>query len=286
VKIKSLSLTLILLTLLATIYITGCASVYYFSRAVDKKDISSLSDYTAYINEGKDLILIDKSGGLELKLNSEWKKISQSESNLSKYVSDPRFKAKEIVTHNRETKTTNQEAILFFPERGDEYNLDAYDNQIKIEKKAEGASGGGGGGGGCFTPETPVLMSDGKIKPIKQIQIGDEVKSFDFHTNKTTSNRVIALFKFKKTEYLIINGLEVTKTHPFCIGKGIWKEAGMLIVGDVVIGEGNSEIKIETIKKVQKDITVHNFTVDGTQNYFVSNGEKNFLVHNKGGGSM
>ncbi|RPH52783.1 MAG: hypothetical protein EHM85_01380 [Desulfobacteraceae bacterium] len=145
--------------------------------------------------------------------------------------------------------------------------------------------GGGGGGGGCFTPNTPVLMSDDKTKPIKQIQIGDEVKSFDFEKNKATTSKVIALFKFKKTEHLIINGLEVTKTHPFCIGKGLWKEAGMLKVGDVLIGEGNSEIKIERIEKVQKDVAVHNFTVDGTHNYFVSNGEKNFLVHNKGGSS-
>jgi len=58
----------------------------------------------------------------------------------------------------------------------------------------------------------------------------------------------------------------------------------MLKVGDKVIGENNSEIKIETIEKIQKDVTVHNFTVDGTHNYFVSNGKENFLVHNKGGG--
>ena len=147
-----------------------------------------------------------------------------------------------------------------------------------------GSGGDSSGGGGCFTPETPILMSDDSYKPIKKILIGDEVKSFDFQTNQSTSSKVIALFKFQKTEHLVINELEVTKTHPFCTGKGEWKEAGMLKVGDILIGEDNKEIEIETIEKVQKDVTVHNFTVDGTHNYFVSNGKENFLVHNKGGG--
>jgi len=37
-------------------------------------------------------------------------------------------------------------------------------------------------------------------------------------------------------------------------------------------------------EKVKRDVTVYNVTVDGTHNYFVSNGKTNFLVHNKGGG--
>ena len=149
-----------------------------------------------------------------------------------------------------------------------------------------GGSGGGGGGsgGGCFTPRTPVVMADGTMKPIEEITIGDSVKSYDFQRNKVTSNKVTALLKFQRTEHLIINGIAVTRTHPFCTGKGEWKEAGMLQAGDVVIGENNTEIAIETIEKVKRDVTVYNLTVDGTHNYFVSNGKTNFLVHNKVGG--
>lgn len=33
--------------------------------------------------------------------------------------------------------------------------------------------------GGCFTADTPVLMADGSMKPIKQVQAGDLVLSFD-----------------------------------------------------------------------------------------------------------
>ena len=151
---------------------------------------------------------------------------------------------------------------------------------IEIERVING----GGGGGGCFTPETLILMASGETKPIKNITIGDSVKSFDFQKNETTQSKVIALFKFQKTSHLIINGLEVTPTHPFCTGKGQWTKAGMLKVGDIILGEDLEKIRIESIEKVQKDVTVYNFTVDGTHIYFVSNGDKSFLVHNKGGG--
>ena len=127
-------------------------------------------------------------------------------------------------------------------------------------------------------------MASGETKPIKALKIGDSVASFDFEKNQIVESKVISIFKFQKTSHLIINGLEVTKIHPFCTGKGEWKEAGMIKTGDILIGKNNSKIKIETIKKVQKDITVYNLTVDGTHNYFVSNGKDNFLVYNKGGG--
>ena len=129
-------------------------------------------------------------------------------------------------------------------------------------------------------------MADNTTKPIKEIKIGDQVKSFDFQKNEMTESKVVAVFTFNKTAYLKINGLEVTPTHPFCIGKGLWKEAGMLRVGDILIGENLEEIKIEKIEAVQKDVVVYNLTADGTHNYFVSNGSRNFLVHNKGGGEV
>ena len=155
-------------------------------------------------------------------------------------------------------------------------NLNQDDTQL--------GGGGGGGGGGCFTPKTPVLMASGETKPIEEVKVGDSVKSFDFNRNETVENSVVALFKFQKSSHLIINGIEVTREHPFCIGKGLWKEAGLLKVGDTLIDENSEEIMIESIEEIQKDVTVHNLTVDGTHNYFVSNGDKNFLVHNKGGG--
>lgn len=288
VKIKFISLKRSLALLMA-LYLAGCATSYTTTGGIAKRDIAPFKG-TAYFNKSQDLTLFDKEGGLEVELGSDWEKLSNA--NLSEYASNPRLNAEEVVTRNRETKETTQEGIIFYKGHdGNKYELSSSNGKFKVTIKPEisgggggGSGGGGSGGGGCFTPETPVLMSDGSTKPIKNIQIGDSVKSFDFQSNKPADNKVIALFKFKKTEYLLINGLEVTPTHPFCVGRGEWKEAGMLKVGDVLIGEGNKKIKIEGIERVKKNVTVHNFTVDGTHNYFVSNGKDNFLVHNKGGG--
>lgn len=267
------------------LWLAGCAASYTTTGGIAKRDIVPFKG-TAYFNKSQDITLFDKEGGLEVELNSEWEKLPNA--NLSEYASNPRLDAEEITTKDENGK--RQEGIIFYigPD-GNKYELKSSNGKYKVERKSEGGSGGGGSGGGgsgggCFTPETPVLMSDGSTKPIKNIQIGDSVKSFDFQANKPADNKVIALFKFKKTDYLLINGLEVTPTHPFCVGRGEWKEAGMLKVGDVLIGEDNRKIKIEKIERVKKNVTVHNFTVDGTHNYFVSNGKDNFLVHNKGGG--
>lgn len=56
------------------------------------------------------------------------------------------------------------------------------------------SAGGGGGGCGCFTAETVVLMADGTIKQICDIQIGDLVFNYD----RTKVNRV--LFVEKQTD--------------------------------------------------------------------------------------
>tara|TARA_B100000405_G_scaffold88952_2_gene61699 strand:+ start:2097 stop:6176 length:4080 start_codon:yes stop_codon:yes gene_type:complete len=43
----------------------------------------------------------------------------------------------------------------------------------------------------CLWEEEPVLMADGQNKKIKDIRIGDEVMSFDPHTMKTSSTKVV-----------------------------------------------------------------------------------------------
>jgi len=145
-------------------------------------------------------------------------------------------------------------------------------------------SGGGGGDGGCFTADTKVLMADGSFKPIIDIKENEEVQSFDFKTNGLSNNKVTGLFKFDADSYLLINNnLKVTENHPFAVGFDIWQEAAKLEVGDNVLGM--KDIKLKSIKEVLEATQVFNLTVDGTHNYFVSDGKEVFLVHNKGGGA-
>ena len=142
---------------------------------------------------------------------------------------------------------------------------------------------GHGGDDGCFTADTKVLMADGSFKPIIDIKENEEVLSFDFTTNSLSNNKVTGLLKFDADSYLLINNnLRVTGKHPFAVGFDAWKEAAKLKVGDKVLGL--KDIKLTSIKKVLKSVQVFNLTVDGTHNYFVSDGKEVFLVHNKAGG--
>lgn len=142
------------------------------------------------------------------------------------------------------------------------------------------ANAPGGGVGGCFTSETKVAMSDGSLKEISSLKIGDKVKSFDFGKKRKVSSKVTALFTFDKESFLHLNGLKVTEMHPFAVGVDSWKEAGKLRIGDQVLG--NNKITIKNIKRVNRPVSVFNITVDGTHNYYVDDKGNSFLVHNKG----
>ena len=146
-----------------------------------------------------------------------------------------------------------------------------------------GTAGAGGGTGGCFTADTGVLMADGSFKPIDSIKIDEEVKSFDFNNNKIVSNKVAKLFNVQTDSFLLINNnLKVTDKHPFAVGFNKWKQAAELKVGDKIMGNSFTEIK--SIKRILRTADVFNLSVNGTMNYYVSDGKDLFLVHNKGGG--
>ncbi len=77
---------------------------------------------------------------------------------------------------------------------------------------------------------------------------------------------------------MIINGIiKTTSVHPF-YSDGNWIEAGDLSIGDKILHVDGLEHTIETIKLSDEPVTVYNFEVDGTHNYFA----EGYLVHNKG----
>ena len=135
----------------------------------------------------------------------------------------------------------------------------------------------------CFFEDTYVIMNDGSSKYIKDLKIDDQVQTFNFKENKISSGKVIKSYRIERNEYLKINGqLLVTKTHPFCVGKDEWTNAGDLKIGQKVIGE-NKLITITNIEKISKEIVVYDITIDSDHNFYVFDNIHKYLVHNKGG---
>ena len=143
-----------------------------------------------------------------------------------------------------------------------------------------GSDGGGGGGGGgdCFTAKTLVLLADGRTKSIGEVVVGEEVLAFDFARGEKVAARITTVRRATAPSHLKINGLEVTTGHPFAVGTDTWKAAGTLMIGDRVWGAET----VERIDVVAEPTAVFTLTVGERHNFFVTDGYRVYLVHNKG----
>lgn len=142
--------------------------------------------------------------------------------------------------------------------------------------------GGGGAEKGCFVAGTDVLVPDG-TKDIEKLHIGEEVLTW-----KEGSTKELVKAKIKRVSshvvsgYLVINdALQITVNHRLLVN-GVWKHAGEIKVGDVLLTDDGSEEKVSSIKFIPEWTLVYNIELDRYHTYF-ANG---IYVHNeeKGGG--
>ena len=147
----------------------------------------------------------------------------------------------------------------------------------------------------CFVAGTPVLTKDG-LKPIEDIEVGDEVLSFNEQTGQVEYKAVVQTFERHEKEILRISvdgegeSLGVTPDHPFYVrvhrardglssdDEGEWRVAGLLEVGDEIRLASGSWAKVVKVGKQKKGAKTYNFEVADNHNYFVGN--TNLLVHN------
>ncbi|MFI6084319.1 RHS repeat-associated core domain-containing protein [Streptomyces sp. NPDC051217] len=143
-----------------------------------------------------------------------------------------------------------------------------------------------------FTAETPVLLADGTRKPIKDIQIGDQVHATDPETGETGPRPVTALIKGTGDKQLVDITLDTGKTstltatdgHPFWApALGRWIEADELTTGQWLQTSTGTWTQITALTHHTKSTTVYNLTVDDLHTYYVLAGETPVLVHNSGG---
>jgi hypothetical protein len=72
------------------------------------------------------------------------------------------------------------------------------------DSSGSSSSGSGGSGGGCFVAGTMISMSDGSLKPVEQVDIGDTV---------SVGGKVFATGKFLIDNLYDYNGIQVSGTH-------------------------------------------------------------------------
>ena len=151
-------------------------------------------------------------------------------------------------------------------------------------------------GGSCFIAGTKVTMSDGTLKNIENIVVGDKVKGHkEDNTVIKLDPTLLAdrkLYSFNDNEHYFF-----TSEHPFMTEEG-WKSIkpektkerdgielyeqlkGELKVGDkLVTDNGSVEIKDIKSKEISNpEMPLYNFNVSNDNSYIADN----YVVHNKG----
>lgn len=134
-------------------------------------------------------------------------------------------------------------------------------------------------GGGCFAEGTPVLMSDGKLKNIEDVKVGDYVLTRTEKDNKLVKAKVTRTHATEENGYLILNGnLKVTANHIMWINSK-WQEAGNIQIGDTLVDSQGKTISISSLEWQRGKFQVYNLEIEKYHTYFAGG----VWVHNEKG---
>ncbi len=130
-------------------------------------------------------------------------------------------------------------------------------------------------GGQCIFFESDVLLSTGTEIPIKEIQIGDSVETYNTLTRKFIPGKVVEKWNVIKPVFIINNTIRCSKDHAFLLANGTWKCADELTTKDVLVNAQGNSTPITSIIRSRAKEKLIDLTVS-TQN-FIANG---LIVHN------
>ncbi|WP_231505405.1 polymorphic toxin-type HINT domain-containing protein [Paenibacillus massiliensis] len=137
----------------------------------------------------------------------------------------------------------------------------------------------------CFAAGTKVQTDEGE-KNIEDIEVGDQVLAKDELNpdGELAYKEVTALYRNQRDDIIKLHVgeqvIETTDNHPFWVeGKG-WIFADELQVGDKLQKADGSNLMIDKVEflKLDKPITVYNFTVADFHTYYVT--DIGIWVHN------
>ena len=141
-------------------------------------------------------------------------------------------------------------------------------------------------------------MSDGSIKNIEDVKVGDSVKSWDEKTNKILKSNVIELIQPLKDDIIIIewnNGSNKnTFDHPYYVKDKGWcsykpnltmdryniGEIQQLEVGDIIYQYNNDileEVEVNLIKEELGEVQTYIIKLNKYHTFFANS----ILTHNK-----
>ena len=272
----------------------------YVAKKGTKLEAESLDDALTITNDIKNATCGDilEKTGLEKKIdyskivltlgNTQTKILTMTLDTSNQDVGEVKYKV--YIKHPDKTieLTSSDYTNKYYLEYNDFTYMDSYIgfevtaivNGKEISKKSIGPA--------CFVAGTKVKTETG-FKNIEDIKIGDYVYSFNLDANslelKKVTNSIIS--QTLETYIMTIGNktFEVTPRHQlYIIDKG-WTRAYDVKIGDKMLDVNGKEIIINNIvnKKYGTPIKTYNLTIEGNNNYFVT--DIQVLVHNAGSGT-
>ncbi|MEA2054152.1 MAG: PKD domain-containing protein [Candidatus Thermoplasmatota archaeon] len=143
---------------------------------------------------------------------------------------------------------------------------------------AEGASAPSEPLDPCFLAGTQITMADGSHKNIKQVEVGDMVKSFD--NGSIVIGEVTEVYSHNPSEmpeyYMVINDkLRVTPNHIIYVNNE-WIPARNITEGDELLGEHDETVIVTSVERVQEQAPTYNLEIQSYHTFFADG----ILVHN------
>ncbi|MFC1411557.1 polymorphic toxin-type HINT domain-containing protein [Streptacidiphilus sp. N1-12] len=157
-----------------------------------------------------------------------------------------------------------------------------------------GIDGETGVGGACsFAPTTPVLLANGKAKPIGDLKVGDKVEAADPSTGKEEGGRAVQHVWINHDNDLLDIGvstggghtsiIHTTANHPFWDDTTHgWVAAGDLKPGHALASTQGRHPTVRTVRSTPGVANRYNLTVRQLHTYYILAGNVPVLVHNTG----
>lgn len=142
-----------------------------------------------------------------------------------------------------------------------------------------------------FSPDTPVLLKNGKTKAISKVEPGDEVEAADQETGKHKGSRSVTAHLVHHDDDLVdvtirtadgrTSTIHTTSRHPFWDDTvHAWSAAAELRPGHLLNTATDAHVQVIEVSEQAGSADMYNLTVDDLHTYYVLAGETPVLVHN------
>jgi hypothetical protein len=167
-----------------------------------------------------------------------------------------------------------------------------------------------GGGKKCLALNSPVIIKGvggaaDRVATVADIAVDDRLTAFteptmldednpnwkdwtiaNLDNASETTSRVVKATSYIVGEWIRVNGqLECTVPHPFLVYRNSvwhWMTAGELVVGDELLGQGNTNIAVTSVETMTGTLEVMNVGVEAIDTYYAGIIDGVYILnHNK-----